>query len=73
MAKKKEAAEEKNELTKGAKDDWESIKLILEGMPSLKQRVLHKIREFKNRGKEEKKVSAKEARDYKRNQQKKNL
>ena len=30
-----------------ANDDWEAIKILLDAHPSLKQRVLHKLREMK--------------------------
>ena len=33
-----------NEHDRGAKDDWEAIKLVLDEHPSLKQRVLYHIR-----------------------------
>ena len=52
---------------KGAKDDWEALKILLDGMPSLKQRVLHKLRELKARGSDaDIKVSRKARQDYMR-------
>ena len=57
MAKNTKEEGDENSLTKGAKDDWEALSLILEALPALKSRVLHKIREFKSRGSEEIKVN----------------
>ncbi|MCB9228477.1 MAG: hypothetical protein H6618_02610 [Deltaproteobacteria bacterium] len=52
---------------KEARDDWEALKILLDSMPSLKQRVLHKLRELKNRKENEQiKVSRKEQMDYMR-------
>ncbi len=33
----------------GARDDWEALKIVLDRLPSLKQRVLHRLRELKNK------------------------
>ena len=33
-------------LDRGANDDWEALKLLLDDHPSLKQRVIHKMREL---------------------------
>ena len=41
MAQKKEG--------NGARDDWEALKIVLDSLPSLKQRVLHKLRELRAR------------------------
>ncbi len=51
---------------RGAKDDWEALKIILDGLPSLKQRVLHKLRELvhKNRSEVDKKISAQAQQNY---------
>lgn len=39
---------EKQEVDRGAKDDWEAIKIVLDSLPSLKQRVLHHIRSMRD-------------------------
>lgn len=53
---KKKRQEAKKE--RGSKDDWEALAIIMDEMPSLKQRVLHKIREIKrDRKNKEKGVS----------------
>lgn len=46
---KKDSAEEKKEKYKsrGAKDDFEALKIILEDHPNLRSRVLHKLREVR--------------------------
>ena len=56
-----------NEKSRGASDDFEAIKIILDSMPSLKKRVFHKLRELKTKEKD-KKVSSKEIRESQRNQ-----
>ena len=32
---------------RGAKDDWEALKIVLDQNPALKQRVLHKMRDLR--------------------------
>ena len=61
---------EKDGLDRGAKDDWEALKIVLDELPSLKQRVLHKLRELKKRKSDgDIKVSRKEQKDYLREKQ----
>ena len=45
-----EKKKKREEITKerGANDDWEALKIILDELPSLKQRVLHRLRELKD-------------------------
>lgn len=62
----KEKRKDRKQLDRGASDDWEAIKLVLEGLPALKQRVLHRIRSMKNKQAEEIKVSARDAKEYQR-------
>ena len=38
-----------NDNSSGARDDWEALKIVLDSLPSLKQRVLHKLRELRNK------------------------
>lgn len=67
--KKKKAVQEKS---RGASDDFEAIKILLDSMPSLKQRVLHKLRELQNKEKEKEiKVTSQELRESQRNQMQK--
>ncbi|MDD9950805.1 MAG: hypothetical protein OXT67_04490 [Zetaproteobacteria bacterium] len=61
MAAKKEEDKEKekqlvNPKTKGAADDWEALKMVLESMPPLKSRVIAKLRELRDKEQRNKKV-----------------
>lgn len=57
---------ERKEMDRGAKDDWEAIKIVLDSLPSLKQRVLYHIRAMRDAKKGEgPKVSLKQQRDDK--------
>lgn len=42
------ATKDNEENERGTKDDWETLKVILDQSPSLKQRVFYKIRELRN-------------------------
>jgi hypothetical protein len=75
MFEKRKAQEDQNkkkEKDRGAKDDWEALKLVLDEHPALKQRVIHKLKSLIEEGKEEPlKISKKEQRDLKLQNQKK--
>lgn len=64
---------EKKKVERGSKDDWEAIKIILDQHPSLKQRVLHKIRAIKDaaKNKHPTQISIKQQRDFKLQNKKK--
>ena len=67
---KKEAGSDKESMDRGAKDDWEALKVVLDELPSLKQRVLHKLRELQKRKTDaDIKVSRREQKDYLREKQ----
>ncbi len=77
MEDKAKKAKEKSDksASRGAKDDWEAIKLILDDLPSLKQRVLFRIRELRKVPIDQRKAySVKETREIalKEQQRKKN-
>lgn len=69
VEKNNKEKKDRKQLERGASDDWEAIKLILDGLPSLKQRVLHKLRALKNKEDEQTVFSKKEQKDYKREKQ----
>lgn len=63
------AAEQKDKKVKkkddrGAKDDWEALKIVLDQTPSLKQRVLYKIRQMRNKPDQNSQVTLKQQRDF---------
>ncbi len=63
----KKAPDKRKEISKerGAKDDWEALKIILDNLPSLKQRVLHKLRELVHKNNEvDKKISQQAKQSY---------
>ena len=62
----KQKRKERKQMDRGAADDWEAVKMVLEGLPALKQRVLHRIRTMKNKQQDQIKVSAREAKEYQR-------
>lgn len=67
---KKDAEKGKEAMDRGAKDDWEALKVVLDELPSLKQRVLHKLRELQKRKTDaDIKVSRREQKDYLREKQ----
>ena len=57
---------------RGTKDDWESLKVVLESLPALKQRVLHKLRALRDKDPdaERQKISRQAQADYRREQKK---
>lgn len=73
-AKNKEEKEKDRSLhSRGAKDDWEALKIVLEDLPSLRQRVLHKLRDLKNKKARDNtvKISAREQREMNRSKNRK--
>lgn len=55
---------------RGAKDDWEAVKLILDENPGLKNRVLFKLRELRKKAASGNVgYSAKEAKELQRQEQ----
>lgn len=64
--------EKKEKSERGSRDEWEAIKIILDEQPSLKRRVLQKIRSIKarqNTDDTEREVSQKQTKEFLRSEQ----
>jgi hypothetical protein len=74
MSKLKELTDKEREKNqdRGARDDWEAIKLVIEAFPNLKQRVLRRISELRNRKRDSPiNISMQDQVDYRRETKKK--
>lgn len=68
---REDGKQKEHKKERGSKDDWEALKIVLDELPALKQRVLHRMRALIKKNEEaDKKISKKATQAYLREMKK---